>query len=345
MIFVRKYLFLLISAFFVLLFKEKTLEISTVNGDDYKALKISTINGEDNNVKIIMPIEWINKIFEFDCNNLANEFVDIIIPYNLMDEEYTKQLEIFQNEEKMPWYINCMIANIDEEHEPEIIALFGLPMEIYQVLLVFKKLDEDWYLLYYEPFYMHYSPPELYIANNYSKNKTFFVRQLHGRGSGIFRDAYHFYKLIDGVVYPCLILLNESRLYGWGLALNQEINSKFKFYGSDLDELWVTYNYHFFSGPVFEEDVSWDSHLEISFVKGEKSTKYTWNDENKKYMPYFYNHHPSDLTDEKISCLWDFGNDELFIKSFGYEINKTLEEGTEEEKKVLRWYIERMKKD
>jgi hypothetical protein len=335
MIFIEKCLFLLISAFFVLSCKERTLEMSVINKSE-----ISTIVGDDNNVKIIMPIQWINKLFEFDNynnpNNLANEFVDIIIPYNIMDERYTTQLDRFRDEENMPWYITCMIVNIDEEYEPEIIALFGLPWEIYQVLLVFKKLEEDWYLLYYEPFYMHYNPPELCIANNYSKNKTFFIRQLYHRGTGIFQDAYQFYKLIDGKVYLCLTLLNESRIHGWGLTLNQDINSRFKFYGTNSDELWVTYNYHFFPGPIFEEDVDWNSHTEISFVKGEKSTKYIWDNEKKEYIT-------SDLTEEKISCFWNFGNDELFIKSFGYEINKTLEEGTEEEKKILKWYIEGIK--
>ena len=312
--------------------------ICNVNGQE-----ISIENTDVNHVKIIIPTQWINNIFisdyNNDTNNLANEFVDVISPYKLIDEEFMRS-DIFRNTEQMPWYVNPIIVNIDEEPEPEIVALFGLPMEIYQVLLVFKKFENDWYLLYYEPFYMFYSPPELYIANNYSQNKTFFIRQLHVRGSGIFQDAYHFYKLIDGKVYPCLTLLNESRIIGWGLNLNQDINTDFKFYGSGSDELWVTYNYHFFSGPVYEEDVSWEGHPDISFARGKKSTKYTWDNNEKIYRPYYYNHSQDDLTEEKIMCFWDFGNDELFIKAFAYEINKTLENGTEEEKEILRFYIE-----
>jgi hypothetical protein len=308
----------------------------------------STEDNDDYNVRIIMPIQWINKVFEFDykddSNSLAGEFADIITPSNLIDETNTTQHNLYQDEDTMPWYINCMITNIDEEPEPEIIALFGLPMEVYQVLLVFKKIDKDWYLLYYEPFYMHYNKPELYIANNYSQNKVFFIRKLHHRGSGIFQDAHHFYKLIDGKVYPCLVLLNESRIYGWGLILNQDINTNFKFYSSDSDELWVTYNYHFFAGPVFEEDVPWEAHTEISFVKGKDATKYTWNNERKKYIPIFYTYSPDNLTEEKIKCFWTFGDDELFIKAFDYEIKKTLEKGTKEEKEILKWYIDKIKK-
>ena len=219
-------------------------------------------------------------------------------------------------------------------------------MEIYQVLLVFKKFGNDWYLLYYEPFYMHYNPPELYIANNYSPNKTFFIRQLHGRGSGIFQDAYHFYKLIDGRVYPCLGLLNEVGIYGWGLLLNQDINTDFKFNDSSSDELFVTYNYRFFLDQ-YHEDFPWrNSDLsDISFVKGKSSIKYLWDNSEKIYKPYYDNHSPDSLTEEKIQCFLSAGDDELFIKAFGHEINKTLENGTEDEKKVLKWYIDSLKEN
>jgi len=342
MIFIRKCLLLLILGVFIFSCKVKPLEMTETNQSE-----TLDKNKNDYNVKIIMPIQWINKVFKFDYNNdsnsVANEFADIISAYNLIDEKITTRIDIFRVNDNIPWYINCMIENIDEEPEPEIIAIFGLPTQVYQALLVFKKIGKNWYLLYYEPFYMHYDRPELYIANNYSPNKVFFIRKLHGRGSGLFQDAHHFYKLIDGKVYPCLALLNESRIYGWGLALNQDINSKFKFSTSDSDELWVTYNYHFFSGAVYENVTPWGAYTEISFVKGEDAIKYTWDNKEKKYIPYFYVNAPGDLTEEKIMCFLTSGDDELFIKAFDYEIKKTLENGTKVEKEALRCYIESVK--
>jgi hypothetical protein len=341
---IKKCFFLLILNIFISPYKVIPLEMQETDQPE-----IQSENKDGYNVKIIMPIQWINKVFEFDysndSNNLASEFAEIISIYNMIDETNTTQHNLYRDEDTMPWYINCMITDIDEEPGPEITAIFGLPLETYQALLVFKKIGKNWYLLYYEPFYMHYNPPELYIANNYSPNKVFFIRQLHGRGSGIFQDAYHFYKLIDGKVYPCLVLLNESRIYGWGLILNQDINTNFKFYASDSDKLWVTYNYNFFAGPVYENDVPWEAHTEISFVKGKDATGYTWDNEEKKYIPNFYTYSPDDLTEEKIMCFWTFGDDELFIKAFDFEIRKTLEKGTKAEKKILQWYIDNIKRN
>ena len=341
---IQKCFLLLILEVFLFSCKVKPLEMQETNQS-----KTPAENKNDYNVKIVMPIQWINKVFEFDynddSNSLAGEFADIISSYNLIDEEETTQLDRFRDKDNIPWYINYMIANLDEEPEPEIIAIFGLPTQVYQVLLVFKKINKNWYLLYYEPFYVHYDPPELYIANNYSPNKAFFIRKLHGRGSGLFQDAHHFYKLIDGKIYPCLVLLNESRIYGWGLTLNQDINSNFKFNSSAIDELWVTYNYHFFAGPVYEEDAPWGSHTEISFVKGKDAIGYTWDNEDKKYIPNFYTYSPDNLTEERITCFWTLGdNDELFIKAFDYEIRKTLENGSKEEKEILQWYIDIFKR-
>ncbi|MDR1840235.1 MAG: hypothetical protein LBQ93_11715 [Treponema sp.] len=330
-------------------------EISTenINGNDAAILKIPAENFAGNNVKIFIPTQWINNILIFYHNkssnffmfpdNLANEFADIISSYNLIDEWVT-QWVLLSDLDQRPWYINPMIANIDEGPDPEIIAIFGLPLQVYQVLLVFKKIENNWYLLYYEPFNMFYERPELHIANNYGPNKAFFRRRLHNRGSGLFRDAYNFYKLIDGRVYPCLGLLNEVRVYGWGVILNQDINTDFKFNDSGSDELLVTYNYHFFLSLVDEYPPWKPSDLyDISFFRGKSSIKYIWDNIEKIYKPYYDNHGLDSLTEEKIRCFLSIGDDELFIKAFDYEINKALENSTDEEKKILRWYIDSQK--
>jgi len=70
---------------------------------------------------------------------------------------------------------------------------------------------------------------------------------------------------------------------------------------------------------------------------------YTWDNERKRYIPDFYIYSPDLLTEEKITCFWNLGDDELFIKAFDYKIKKTLEKGTKK-KEILQWYIDNIKR-
>ncbi|GHT80711.1 hypothetical protein FACS1894130_12260 [Spirochaetia bacterium] len=264
---------------------------------------------------------------------IIKEFTEII-NFGYMEKKEAIILEI---DRYAGWYINPIIVNIDEDQNQEILALYGAT-ERTPILLVFKQIENNWYLLYYEPFYIKYDNPELCVANNYSANKTFYVRCVHGSGSGYLHNVYHFYKLINGKVYPCLTLLHEANISEWALMLNQSTTADFSFNSMNSDDLWVDYRYNFYPGRIYEEDVPWAGHDDISFVTGTRSVKYIWDDSIKQYIPEYYDR-PDDLTAEKIECFEDFGNDELFIKAFDYEIKKTLEDGTVEQKKVLKWYL------
>ena len=287
------------------------------------------------NVQILIPNSWIEKLCDIHNSDnkteLVKEFAEIIYPIHLN--------ELNHDPENDDWSINPILADIDSDLEYEILATIKKHNN-YPVLLVFKKIDNNWYLLYLEPFYVHYNEPELYIANNYSPNKTFYIRWLHRRGSGIYKDAYHFYKLIDNKVYPCLVLINEARIYGWGLLLNQDVKSDFKFSSTRSDELRVVYNYNFFPGPIFEDNAPWQGNPDIPFVKGTDDLFYEWDDDTKTYLPRYYSNSSKNITEEKLMCFDDFGNDQSFIKAFEYEINETLRNGTDMQKDVLKWYLE-----
>ena len=316
---------------------EKTAAVK----NEQLAAKTEIIDGY--NTRIIMPAQWINDVCEFDYSNnskdLAKEFVNIIAPYNLIEERFTTRYEVFQYEDAAQWYINCLIASIDEEPGPEITAILGMTDEVYQALLVFKKIESDWYLIYFEPFFMKYAPPVLFIANNYGQNKTIFLSQVHKTGTGVFQDAFHFYKLIDGAVYNCLEIVNESRISGCQLPLEQDIKAVFEFHGNTTDEIWVTYDYHFFAG----KDELLNGESDITFVKAVHPINYIWDSDEKKYKPDNKGDNPNTLADEKIMCFWEFGNDELFINAFDYEIKTILEKSAEGEKIALKRYLENYK--
>jgi hypothetical protein len=289
-------------------------------------------------LKIKVPTEWINKLrnYNYKQNNLTllTEFEGFIKPDSLAG---SKELS-----HEDGGILNPMFVNLDNDLNDELIGLFGWSEEE-PTLAVFKMIGQDWYLLYLESFYMFYNSPELQVANTFSANKTFYIRWLYERGSGIYADGYHFYKLINNKVYPCLQLINDAHILGWGLYLNQEIKMSFKFNCSNDDELWVTYNFNFFPGVVSESDSPWDSHQEISFVKGENGLSYRWDTTTFTYQPQFYTYDRENLSELKISCFGAFGNDTLFVRAFDYEINQTLETGTAEQKKLLQKYLDIVK--
>ncbi len=294
----------------------------------------SDTNVKDRNVIIKVADEWVSKIRNYNTENgneeLIKEFEKYIYPDTLNGS--------ISFDHEGGGFLTYQLINLDDDTAKELLCLIGWS-ESYPTMAVLKNVNNTWYLLYTEPFYMFYEDPKIEVAINSSPNKTFYFRWLYERGSGIFCDAYHFYKIIDKRVYHCLELVNSARIYGWGLFLNQDIEMAFKFKTSKTDEINVTYKYNFFPGAVYDTDVSWDGHEELSFVKDKKSVVYTYNNRTYSYQPQFIDK-PNELNDKKIACFGAFGNDTLFIDAYSYELKNTLISGSKEEKSLLNRYLE-----
>jgi hypothetical protein len=288
-------------------------------------------------LKVKVPNEWVSRLRTIQTSKekikLLEDFEKIIRPDTLVGTSTTAHLDNA--------ILNPLFINLDSDKGEEIIALFGWT-EYYPSLVVFKEINDFWHLIYHESFSMFYTSPVLLVANNYSVNKVFYIRNLTDRGSGIYSDELHFYKVINGEVHPCLNLLNRAHIYGWGLNLNQWTKVDFEFNSASADELWVTYNYNFFAGPIAEGDQPWDGHDEVPFVKGENSVMYKWDTLSLSYEPHFYKNLKEGLTAKKIECFRNFGNDTLFVRAFDYEIKQTLTKGTRDQKKFLQKYLSRV---
>lgn len=292
----------------------------------------------DRNLKIKVSKEWINSLRNYDYNKdntlILEQFESFIFPDTLAgSNEYSHE---------GGGLLTPMFVNLDNDANDELIGLFGWN-EVEPTLAVFKLIGEDWFLLYLEPFYMFYDSPEIKVVNNISTNKTFYIRWLYERGSGIYCDAYHFYKLIDNKVYSCLTLINSAYIFGWGIYLNQIVEMSFNFKSKNDDILYVTYKYNFFPGAVYKNDMPWEGHEDIPFVKGEKKLKYYWDSLSLSYKPVFNTRNKDDLTEQKILCFGSFGNDTLFVKAYDFEIKQTLKKGTSEQKKLLQDYLDIVK--
>lgn len=230
-----------------------------------------------------------------------------------------------------------IIANLDEDTNPEILFLVGL-QEYNTRLVLLKELGGQWYLLFHTDVNVWYSPPELLVANNASVNKLFYTRQLYERGSGVFREGYEFYKLINGKVYKCLELLNETRVNGWALLLNQDVRSKFTIPSSNSDVVLVKFYYTFFPGPIYDSDPDFIGHADTPILRDDDSMEFMWDSLSSSYKPHFYAS-PGSLTKEKLQCFAEFGNDSLFLNAFKSDIEVALKEGTAEQKNTIRDYL------
>ena len=235
---------------------------------------------------------------------------------------------------------NCISIDLDGDQKNEMLCLLG--WDVYRPwLCVFKQVDGAWYLVYKEEINTFYSSPTIYIANNYSYEKTFYLRRVYDHGSGVLIDGYSFYKLDNYHVYKCLDIINDAHIDGWGLYLNQSVKSHFEFSGDSNDDLSVNYSYNFFPGSIYKSDFSWDAHEDLPLINGEDNVDYIYDNKEHKYKMDIprYKNQSTDLTAEKIKCFGDFGDDSLFVKAFRRQIDTTLKIGTPLQKKLLRRYL------
>jgi hypothetical protein len=299
---------------------------------------------DGNNYWLKIPAEWIEKLRHFNYtrndSTLLSQFQSFIAPDSLSNP-HAEHIDSGYGR-----VFNALSVDLDSDGNNEIVAFLGWDVDS-PSLCVFKQENGDWYLIYMEEIDTFYSSPTLYVANNFSRNKTFYFRHVYQHGSGIYSDGYSFYKLIGNRVYKCLELLNEAHIYGWGLYMNQGVNTGFELSGDDNDGILVDYKYNFFPGAVKSGDCSWCANADIPLIKGDNSVNYKWDDKKRAYVMDIlpYQNTPDDLTPAQIACFGDFGNDTLFVKAFKGPIAEVLKSGTPQQKSLLKKYLAMVKQD
>jgi hypothetical protein len=296
---------------------------------------------------VAVSTAWVEKVRHYDYkqDNLAllKEFEQFVRPDTVGCENESPHLGKGIVEPRPAAELTPLFVNLDEEPGEELIGILRYA-RCTPVFFVFKHIAGSWHLLHHESIFVHNEQPELVVANSPSPNKTFYLRLLQDTGSGIHRSSYRFYKLINNNVHTCLELTNEARIYGWGLYLNQEINSSLEFNSTSEDAVSITYRYSFFPGSALDKDLDWTAHPEVPLVKGEGYAYYEWNVSTLTYQLETHSYDgPDALNQAKISTFGDFGNDTLFVSAFAYEIGQTLKEGMPEEKRLLNTYLASVK--
>lgn len=261
---------------------------------------------------IIIPNEMIEKIRAFNGEQgLANEINSSI--YRIVKDSLS-EYQYFE-------IMNPMFVNLDTDKEIELVCLFGLEKG-YASLGIFDLTKAGWACVFFQDFNHHYDGVNFSIANNPSKEKIITINDLEVRGTGIFKEAIHFFKLIDGDVKHVLRLVSHSHVYGWGLNLNR--SSSTKYYISSLngrDHISVTYDYYYYPSHKLYKNLNIGK--SNSLINGQKSLAYKWDSLQLIYQPKFSDEDYS-LTSLQLKAIEEFENDTIVYSAFKKDFEDLL---------------------
>ncbi len=238
-------------------------------------------------------------------------------------------------------YLNIMTANLDEDPEPEHLLFIG-PDSAHTMLYVISRRGGQWKIIFGEYVDLFNEDPELYIINQHSRNKLFYIRTLYERGSGVWLFTWRFYRIVRGTVYNVLEIVQDSNLALEASNLYQHADTIVR--GSS-DGVFVTYRYRF--APSMQLLISlglakdYSNERKVDLIDDEENVLYTWNEASRKLVPSLED---SKLSEAKIQCFSKLGDEYLFAKAFEKELREIAKSGTADQKKVAEYLLKKKPK-
>jgi len=304
----------------------------------FKLLKVvDTAEVENHNYaqNIPVPAELVDKLKRFRTKDSPGEIMwelfNIIRPGDSVKPEWDFG------------YLRVMVSNLDTDVTPEILCLTGYSMSTGYVLLVLKSFSTNWRIIYERDMDFAYKDPEIHILDNHGPTRTFYTYEVTDHGSGIYRDLFRFFKLINGRVYDCLSAVHEMHLTGW-TQLNREIVAKVKSLHNGKDEISLRYKFHFWPGNLKDSSTSEETHDDISFVSGTASLDFLWDSRSRTYRPIF-SADGTGLTSSKFKCLDSWFDDPSFVNAYQTEIQDVLKKGSKKQILLLNALLREVKRD
>lgn len=282
---------------------------------------------------IVVSNNWIKQLYQVNNNDEKVALLQLLETYLGIDT-----LPKIQKADAQLIVMNPMFIDLDSDGIVEMIGHFGRN-SLNCLLVVCKQFGNQWKIIYTEPVQNFYDEPELYVANNFGNNKTFYTRVLYDRGSGIYQDAFHFYKIINGKVENVLQLINKSHLIGWGSLIDYQIQLQLKINAATKDEIIATYDYRFAPEAIYVDGISLEEYEHIYFIQDKQSIYFEWNPNTLRYEMQEGSDEQS-LTKKKYEYFWSYGNSKKFIEAFQFEFNQLKSNGTHQQKRLLKEYLE-----
>lgn len=210
------------------------LSISGLENTAESGTKKRELSGQASEVNITsVDARWLQKAllydYKSDARPLVKEFAQAH-PSEALPRDTKLDSEA---------YLNIMTVYLDEIPEPEHLLFIGQD-QAHTMLYVIARRGEQWTIIFEEYVDMFNEEPELYIINQDSRNKLFYIRMLQERGSGVWLLTYRFYKMVGGTVYDVLDIVQQSNLMLEPSDLYEHVDAIVR---GDSDGIFVTYKY------------------------------------------------------------------------------------------------------
>lgn len=274
------------------------------------------------NISINIPDDLIQLMINYHDDASISVIIDKI--KKILGDDCFGKNNIYPDKE----YITSLLIDLDSDKVMEIIVIIGNKQN-YPLMLVCKQYDNKYKIIYYENYYIKYEYPEIRILNVKSTSKVIYIKKTKGHGSGILQSTYEFYKIVNGVFQACGSVLAESYIIGWGKLINQECFTEISCNNIYSDEIYVTYNYNFFPGPINEDDASWEGHIGVKLIENRETIIYKWNETKSLYEPCFFTGYNT-LNNEKIDCIRNIGDDNEILTIFKNDFDELNNDGNTE---------------
>lgn len=273
-----------------------------------------------------VPLKWLKTAIQGgDNGKLVHEFGQMF-PSKVIAEDPVLN-------DAMTVYLNLTKVNLDTDFEDEYVLFIGS----YYAQTMFYVIDHDFKIIHEEYLWLHNDYPQMKILSATDQHKLISFKFLYGRGSGFWLFTNKVYRLESGKLDLVLELVDDSNDTFNDKGINGMITAdSFEEYGN---ELFVTCSFrlnpHYL---VLEKLGIQDETFEL--IKREKvSAIYTYDTDLRKFIPK-----GGPITADMEAYFLKPGNDALFLKAFASDLALLLSNGTENQKKVVR-YLQNLKPD
>lgn len=146
-------------------------------------------------------------IYKMSVSNSKNNVENEIIITNLSEEfsSYDKSLAEYIEGNNT---LSVFCSNFDSDLDIELIAFIGYAAE--SQLLVFDKINNQWFLSYKEKINLDSNQSLLYGICPTPNSSLLWVKYYNGHGTGAYTDTYFFYRFTKNGFKKVLVLTGEN---------------------------------------------------------------------------------------------------------------------------------------
>jgi hypothetical protein len=278
-----------------------------------------TAIAQNNNIGGLVSSNWITRVIKGENKNeLINEFGKQF-PSKAISTNPAEN----NNENS---YLNLTKINLDNDIDDEYLIFIGSDY----ANTMFYVVDNDYKIIYEEYLWLHNQYPQLKIYNSTDQHKLFSFKFLYGRGSGHWLFTNKIFRIEACKVSMVLEFVDDSNDTFNYKGINGRIKSE------NIDEyggqIFFDYSIELYPHEVILEKLGISDESLILIKKEKEVVIYSYDNTKMKFVQ-----NENGITSEMEKYFFEPGNDSLFLKAFSKDLDRILETGTVNEKKVVEF--------